>query len=98
MKKPGLFTWIVVGFALGIIVGAIVGEPMVALKPFGDLFIRLLKMLVVPLVFATLVVGVASISPGKLARMGWKTLVFYYATGIIACGISIISFSIDETG
>jgi len=90
MKRIPLFGWILIGFAVGIIVGAIVGEPMVALKPFGTLFVRLLKMLIVPLVFATLVVGVASISPAKLGRLGGKAIVLYYVTAAIAVIIGLL--------
>lgn len=71
---------------------------MLALKPFGDLFVRLLKMLIVPLVFATLVVGVASISPAKLGRMGGWAILFYYGTGIIAVSIGLILANITRIG
>ncbi len=71
---------------------------MLALKPFGDLFVRLLKMLIVPLVFATLVVGVASITPAKLGRMGGWALLFYYGTGIIAVSIGLILANVTRIG
>lgn len=71
---------------------------MIALKPFGDLFVRLLKMLIVPLVFATLVVGVASISPAKLGRMGGWAILFYYGTGIIAVSIGLILANLTRIG
>ena len=71
---------------------------MLALKPFGDLFVRLLKMLIVPLVFATLVVGVASISPAKLGRMGGWAILFYYGTGIIAVSIGLILANVTRIG
>lgn len=71
---------------------------MLALKPFGDLFVRLLKMLIVPLVFATLVVGVASITPAKLGRMGGWAILFYYGTGIIAVSIGLILANVTRIG
>ena len=89
MKRIGLFGWILIGFAVGIIVGLIVGEPMAAVKPFGTLFVRLLKMLIVPLIFATLVVGVASISPAKFGKMFGKTVFLYYVTAAIAVCIGL---------
>ena len=98
MKKIGLFGWILIAFAIGIIVGAIVGEPMVALKPFGTLFVRLLKMLIVPLVFATLVVGVASISPAKLGRLAWKAIALYYVTAAIAVCIGLVLANVTGIG
>jgi len=79
VRKIGLFGWILIGFAVGIIIGLFLTPEFAAtwLKPFGTLFVRLLKMLIVPLVFATLVVGVASIAPAKLGRLAWKTIVLY---------------------
>ena len=55
-------------------------------------------MLIVPLVFATLVVGVASISPAKLGRMGGWALLFYYGTGIIAVSIGLILANVTRIG
>jgi len=66
---------ILIGLILGAIVGLILGHYGYAdavktyVKPFGDLFVRLLKMLVMPIVFASLVVGAASISPARLGRV-----------------------------
>lgn len=95
-----MFTWILVGFAVGIIVGLFLTPEIAAtwVKPFGTLFVRLLKMLIVPLVFATLVVGVASISPAKLGRMGGWALLFYYGTGIIAVSIGLILANATRIG
>ncbi len=98
MKRVSLLGWILIGFAVGVIIGAIVGEPMVALRPFGDLFIRLLRMLIVPLIFATLVVGVASISPAKLGRLGGKAIVLYYVTSAIAICIGLLLVNVTGIG
>jgi len=91
VRKIGLFGWILIGFAVGIIIGIFLTPEFAAtwLKPFGTLFVRLLKMLIVPLVFATLVVGVASIAPAKLGRLAWKTIVLYYVTAAIAVCIGL---------
>jgi proton glutamate symport protein len=90
VRKPRLFEWILIGFAVGIIVGLIVGPSMVALKPAGDLFVRLLKMMMVPLVFATITVGVAKISPAKIGRVFGKQVLWYIVTGIIAISIGLL--------
>ena len=60
--KLGLATQILIGLVLGIIVGAVFyGNPAVStyLQPIGDIFLRLIKMIVVPIVFSALVVGIA---------------------------------------
>lgn len=80
---------ILIGFILGIIAGALIGEPIAALKPLGDLLIRLLKMIVAPIVFFSLVVGAASISPARLGRVGVKIVVYYLLTSAVAVVIGI---------
>ena len=89
-----LWVKVLIGFALGVIVGLIVGPPIAVVKPLGDLFIRLIKMLIVPMVFCSLVVGASSIGDlRKLGRVGAKTIVYFLATTAIAITLAII-FSI----
>lgn len=98
MKKIGLLGWIMIGFLLGIIVGAIFGEAATPLRVLGDILVRLLSMLVVPLVITTLAVGVANISGIKMGRMLGKTLFFYYVTGIIGLVIALFFANLFNVG
>lgn len=69
-----------VGLVLGVVVGAFVSADVGTtwFKPFGDLFIRLIRMVVVPLVFATLVAGAAGITDiSKLGRVAVKVLLLH---------------------
>lgn len=69
------------------------------IKPIGDLFIRLLSFLAIPLVIATLIVGAASLGDiKKLGRIGGKTLLVYIATTIIAISIGVISANLIKPG
>lgn len=81
MKRIGLAWQILIGLALGIAVGAIFfGNPAVVsyLQPIGDIFIRLIKMIVVPIVVASIVVGVAGVGDvKKLGRLGGKTIIYF---------------------
>jgi Na+/H+-dicarboxylate symporter len=80
-----LFQKVLIGFVLGAILGAIWGPGIVWIKPIGTIFISLLKMLIIPLIFATLVVGVASIAePKKLGRVAGKTIAYYLVTTAFA--------------
>jgi len=74
------------GIALvaGLIAGLVIGPPIAVLQPLGDLFLRLLQMLVVPLVMVTLVAGASSISPARLGRVGGKIFGFYLVTSAMA--------------
>ena len=66
--KSNLLMRILFGLVLGAIVGLIVGTKIAVIKPLGDLLIRLLQMIVVPVVFFSLITGSASISPARLGR------------------------------
>ncbi len=95
---------ILLGLILGAIFGLIVGHYGYAgavktyIKPFGDVFIRLLKMLVMPIVFASLVVGAASISPARLGKVGVKIVVYYLTTSAFAVALGILMARIFKPG
>ena len=90
-RKIGLLGWILIGFVVGIAFGLFFKELSLSVSWIGDLFLRLLKMLIVPLVFFSLLTGTASISdPIKLGRVGVKIIVIYLATTAIAVTIGLI--------
>lgn len=71
--------------ALGALTGWLLGPAAAQLQWIGDLFIRLIRMLIVPLVFVTLVSGVASMAaPAKLGTIGLRAMVLYMATTFVA--------------
>jgi len=98
-KKRGFLGWyfgsslllrILIGLVLGAIVGIWAGPGIVWLEPLGDLFVRLLKMIVMPVVFFSLVVGAASISPARLGKVGLKIVAFYLVTSAFAVAIGLL--------
>lgn len=90
-KKIPLIWQIGIGFILGIVAGAMLGEKVQVVEPVGNIFLTLLKMLIVPLVFSSLVVGAASIGdPRDLGRIGLKTIFFYLATTAVAITIGLL--------
>lgn len=71
----------------------------VLLKPAGDIFIKLLTMIAVPLVFSSLIVGAASLSDLKhIAKIGGKTLGFYALTAVVAITIGLVCANIIQPG
>lgn len=71
----------------------------VMLKPVGDIFIRLLTMIAVPLVLSSLIVGAASLSDLKhIAKIGGKTIGFYAMTAVLAITIGLICANIIQPG
>ena len=88
--RQSLALQIFLGMVLGILVGGIFGKDVQGLKMLGDIFLRLLQMLVVPFVFTVLLTGTASIgNPKDLGRVGVKVLLLYEATSLIAIAISL---------
>ena len=89
--KLQLYTKILLGLLLGIVAGLWIGSPIGELRPIGDAFIRLISLIVVPLVFASLLVGTASLNDiRKLGRIGSKTIGYYLVTTSIAITIGLI--------
>lgn len=95
--KFNLVTQILIAFVLAIILGSIFGSSIDFLKPFGDLFLRLIKFIIAPLILSTLVVGVAGTSdPKQLGRIGIKTMSYYLITTAIAIIIGLaVAFTIS---
>lgn len=102
MKKYGLVFQILIGLILGIIVGAVFyGNPAINdyLKPIGDIFIRLIKMIVVPIVLSTLIVGVAGVGDvKKLGRLGGKTIIYFEVVTTIAILVGLLAANIVHPG
>lgn len=101
--KLNLTTKIFIGLLLGIIVGLFfTSSPEAAatyIKPFGDLFLNLIKMIIVPLVLSSLVVGAASTGDvKKLGRIGIKTVVFYLLTTAFAVILGLFLGNILNPG
>lgn len=99
-KELTLWKKILIMLVLGAIVGIIVGPATETyLKPIGLLFINLIKMLIVPLIFTSLVVGVTSMEDvQKMGRVGGKTFALYLATTAIAITIGLIVGTVLQPG
>ncbi|NEU31794.1 cation:dicarboxylase symporter family transporter [bacterium LRH843] len=100
--KFSLAYQILVGLILGIIVGAVFyGNPAVEtyLQPLGDIFIRLIQMIVVPIVISTLVIGVAGTGDiKKLGKLGGKTLLYFEIVTTIAIIVGLLAANIVQPG
>jgi proton glutamate symport protein len=102
VKKISLAWQIFIGLILGIIVGAIFyGNPHVEqiLTPFGAIFLRLIKMIVVPIVISCLVVGVAGAGDMKsLGKLGGKTLIYFEVITTIAIVVGLLVANMVHPG
>tara|TARA_B100002051_G_scaffold275874_1_gene321380 strand:+ start:3544 stop:4779 length:1236 start_codon:yes stop_codon:yes gene_type:complete len=92
---------ILIAMGLGVIVGFLYNDSLTQDNTFydliillGDIFIRLLKMVIVPLVLTSIIIGISSINDrSKIGRMGLKTLIYYISTSLIAIliGLSLVN-------
>ncbi len=85
-------------FVLGSVVGLLVGEPATVLEPLGDIFVRLLSMIVVPIVVFTLLMGIRRISPSTLGRVGGEVIGLYAVTSAIAVFIGLAVANLVNPG
>jgi Na+/H+-dicarboxylate symporter len=94
-----LYVQIFIGLGLGIACGLIFGPKTEVLSPVGDIFLRLMKMVIVPVVFFSLISGTASLSSAvKLRRVGFKTLAMFLLTSAMAGAIGLILVNIIKPG
>jgi Na+/H+-dicarboxylate symporter len=84
-----LYWKLLIALVAGAIVGLAVGPDIDAIKPLGDLFLHLLMMVIFPLIIATLIVGVSSVSPARLGKIGGKVVAFYLVTSAFAITIGL---------
>ena len=86
-----LYIQVLIAIAAGIVVGYVNPKLGVALKPLGDGFIQLIKMMIAPVIFCTIVHGIASMSDlKKVGRVGVKALVYFELVSTLALAIGLI--------
>ena len=106
MKKLALHWKILIGMALGVVFGALLsfvpnGSEFIKdyIKPFGTIFINLLKLIAVPLILASLIKGVSDLKDiSKLSQMGGRTILTYLITTLTAVTIGLILVNVIQPG
>lgn len=105
LKRLPLYSKILLGMLFGFIVGVVAvllgANQLVAdyIKPFGTIFLNLLKLVAMPLIFASLVAGVAGLSDiTKLSRIGLKTISLYILTTLIAVSLGLVIVNVIKPG
>lgn len=99
MLKLKVHTQILLAVVLGIVAGLVLGDRAASLQIVGDVFIRLLKMIIIPLIMATMVSGVVSIGQfGRLGRIGAQTFAYYLVTTVLAIMVGLILVNLIAPG
>ena len=106
MKKLALHWKILIGMGLGVLIGLLLsfvpmGTRFVGnyIKPFGTIFINLLKLIAVPLILASLIKGISDLKDiSKLSQMGGRTIITYLLTTLTAVTIGLILVNVIQPG
>src|SRR5512141_553309 len=85
--------------AIGVILGAVAPETGAAMKPLGDGFIKLIKMIIAPIIFCTVVSGIAGMDDmKKVGRVGGKALLYFEVVSTLALVIGLAIVTLVQPG
>ena len=94
-----IFTGLVLGIVVGFVVSRTNPGAAVYFKPFSDLFLRLIKMIIAPLIFATLVAGIAGAGHAKtVGRLGLRSLIYFEVVTTLALVVGLLTVNILRPG
>lgn len=98
-QKKSLTTWILVSMVIGVYLGHQFPELSQNLKVLSQVFLKLIKTIIAPILFSTLVVGIAGHSNLKqVGRMGWKSLVYFEVVTTVAIFIGLFAINVSKAG
>jgi len=96
---PGLTTRILIALAAGVVVGAVWPRAGVAIKPLADAFLRMIRMIIAPLLFSTLVVGIAGTGDLRaMGRIGLKAIIYFEIATTIALAVGLVLVNVFQPG
>ena len=94
-----LYVQVLIAVVLGAIVGVFVPETGAAFKPLGDAFIKLIKMLLAPVIFLTVVTGIARMENMKeLGRVGFRALLYFEVVSTLALVVGLVVVDVFKPG
>ena len=94
-----LYVQVLFAIVVGVLLGVFAPESATAMKPLGDGFIKLIKMMIAPIIFATVVVGIAKMGDMKeVGRVGFKALLYFEIVTTIALAIGLVVVNLAEPG
>lgn len=99
MRRIGLGSQILIGMAVGSVLGVALGDAVGLLQPIGDVFIRLLVLAAIPLVFFNLLAGLTALSDVKtFGRLAGKTMTYYVSTDVLALLLGLGAMAVLRPG
>ena len=99
MKNLSLYWQILIAFALSVLYGLFFSEHVHLVAWMGDIFIKALKMIIIPLIFTSIISGIANVGSGdNLGRLGFKTIAYYLSTSTAALFTGLVIVNIFKPG
>jgi aerobic C4-dicarboxylate transport protein len=102
-KKLGasafLYVWVLVGALAGVVLGFVAPGVAAEMKPLATLFVNMIKMLIVPIIFCTIVLGIGSIrQAATVGKIGGLALIYFIALSLVALAIGLVVGNFIEPG
>ena len=100
LRSISLTKWILISMVIGILIGWLSPETGAALKPLSTIFLRLIKSIIVPLLFGTLVIGIAGHGDDlkRVGRLAWKSLLYFEVMTTIALIVGLAAVHLTKPG
>lgn len=96
---PSLTIQIFIGLGLGVLLGAMAPDFATGIKPLADIFLRMIKMIIAPLLFSTLVVGIAGTGDVRaMGRIGLKAMVYFQIGAVISLVLGLTLVNVFQPG
>ena len=94
-----LYVQVLIAIVIGIVLGVVDPQLGASMKPFGDAFVALIRMMIAPVIFCTIVHGIATMGDlNRVGRVGLKAIVYFEAVSTVALGIGILMAEILQPG
>src|SRR3954469_6945801 len=93
IRRVSLTSWIMISMVVGVLVGSFAPDVAVALKPLSTVFLRMIKSIIVPLIFGTLVVGIAGHGDDmkRVGRLALKSIIYFEIVTTLALVIGLVA-------
>jgi proton glutamate symport protein len=100
LKRLSLTQWILIAMAVGVLLGALVPDTAVKLKPLSTIFLRMIKSIIVPIIFGTLVVGIAGHGDDmkRVGRLAFKSILYFEVVTTLALFIGLGAANLVQPG
>jgi proton glutamate symport protein len=100
LRKISLTQWILVSMTLGILLGWLAPDTAVAMKPLSTVFLRMIKSLIVPLIFSTLVIGVAGHGDDlkQVGRLALRSIIYFEIVTTVALVVGLLAVNLARPG